>query len=117
MDNGMTSIREVGGATIVDVHKDMDFLTAKEVKDAFIRLMNSGHRCVVGNLLQVRLVDSSGLEALASAQIKARSLDVRFGIILSNSSIRRLLATTGLDEFLTIYATEQDALSDIAQGA
>lgn len=110
MEGAVTAVREVEGVVIVDILRDMDFQTAKEIKEQFIRLMGDGKKRVVANLLAVRLVDSSGLEALATAQIKARSLAVDFSIILTNSNIRRLLATTGLDGFLQIHPSEADAL-------
>ncbi len=110
MGNTNTAVREVGGVAIVDILNDMDFLTAKDIKEQFIALMNEGRKRVVGNLLAVKLVDSSGLEALATAQIKARSLQVTFSIILTNPNIRKLLATTGLDGFLDIYQSEDEAL-------
>ncbi|HEY3997859.1 MAG TPA: STAS domain-containing protein [Candidatus Xenobia bacterium] len=105
-----TALRDVGNVKIVDILRDMDFLTAKDIKDEFIRLMNQGHRSIVGNLLAVKLVDSSGLEALATAQIKARSLNIHFSIILNNPNIRKLLATTGLDGFIEIHQTEEEAV-------
>jgi anti-anti-sigma factor len=99
--------------SIVDILRDMDFLTAKDIKEQFVRLMNDGKKRVIGNLLAVRLVDSSGLEALATAQIKARSLQVHFSIILDNANIRKLLATTGLDGFLEIHTTEAEAVKQM----
>ena len=113
MDGVNTSVREVGDVVIVDILKDMDFLTAKEIKDTFMRLMNQGKKSIIGNLQSVRLVDSSGLEALASAQIKARSVGVNFSIVLTSKGIRKLLATTGLDDFLKMYESEADALKDL----
>jgi anti-sigma B factor antagonist len=95
-----TEVRE--GVGIIRVAGDLDLTNALELQDVFLALLSDGARGLVIDCKELTFIDSTGLNALVSAN---RAANLQFGTVtIRNPSpmVVRLLQVTGLDRFLII---------------
>jgi anti-sigma B factor antagonist len=103
-------------AVIINAKGDIDALTSprlmRAVADLFDRL---GDRLLVLDLTSVRFLGSSGLRTLQNSAVKAvqhhglRQLRV---VVDQTRPVIRPIEIAGLDAFLALYHTVEDALDD-----
>jgi anti-sigma B factor antagonist len=81
---------------------EIDMVTAPGLRNALLAAVNERPTTVVLDLTDVTFLDSSGLDALVTAQRTAAAMEV--GIVLSSlpAHCRTVLEITGLDRVFTI---------------
>ncbi|MHB2016287.1 MAG: STAS domain-containing protein [Candidatus Xenobia bacterium] len=100
---------EQDGVFVLKVLRDLDFGVADSVQKALTDVVNAGRRAVVCDLQGVKVIDSSGMKALACGQITARKAGAGFAVVCTEKNLCRLFDVTGLAEFIPIRATVADA--------
>jgi anti-sigma B factor antagonist len=104
--------REVGGAAVIEVHGEIDLVTAPDLLAALSDgLARAGRRPCVLDLSVVTYLGSPGLTALLDATELARSHQQPLPIVVdANRPVIRPITVTGLDQLLALYHTVEEAL-------
>ncbi len=105
------AIREINGATVLDVSGDIDLYNSPDIRKALLdALQNKSTRRVVVNLKEVRYIDSSGVASLVEGLKKARERSLRFILFGLSNAAREVLELSRLIKVFEVYATEEEAL-------
>lgn len=103
-------VEQAGAATVVAVSGDVDMATAPQLSKHVADAVAEGPDVVVVDLTDVRLLGSSGLAVLVSANAQSPP-EVPIRIVASGRSTTRVLEMTGLDQTLAVYPTRAAALA------
>ncbi len=98
------------GRVVLDVSGEIDLATAPQFETR-LGAVNTGGSVVV-DLTNVTFIDSTGLRVLISAHEKATEHGGRLAIVATEGPVTKLLAITGVDEWLNVYATRSSATED-----
>ena len=102
-------------AVILRVEGDIDALTSPRLTKAVVTAFdNLGERFLVLDLTVVRFLGSSGLRALRTSAIEAvrhRGLRQLRVVVDQNRPVIRPIEIVGLDAFLALYHSVEDALT------
>jgi anti-anti-sigma factor len=84
---------------------ELDLATVGEVRAQLDQLRAVGWRNIVMDLRNVSFIDSTGLGLLVEAQQHAEANGIDFAVIECSEAVRRVLAVTGLSDWLHTSAT------------
>jgi len=107
---------DLGSVTVVrfKTPKILDDDTIKTVFDPIYTLSGIGRNQLVLNLAVVDHIPSSGLGKLVMLNRKVQACNGRLALCELSAPVRELLEVAHLDDLLTIYSTEQQALGSFA---
>ncbi len=106
------SVRWRGPAAVVTVGGEIDLVTAPELGEFVGGVLEREPGVLVVDLRAVDFLSSSGLQVLAGAH---RKLDAGALRVVSTSSITsRPFTTTGLDEWISLFPSVDQALAGVA---
>ena len=99
---------------VVQVAGELDALTAPRLHDELVALANDGVERVVLDLRRLSFVDSFGLGVIVSARRRLNPQGNSLCLVADDdqSTLRRVLEITGLDQVLPVHATVADAVED-----
>jgi anti-sigma B factor antagonist len=99
---------------VVLVAGELDALTAPRLHDELVALAGQGVERVVLDLRRLEFVDSFGLGVIVSARRRLSQQGNALCLVAEDdqSSLRRVLEVTGLDQVLPIHATVAAAVED-----
>ena len=103
-------LRTQDDCDIVDLVGEFDFLTAQDVKDQIIDVIQSGIQKLVINLEQLKYIDSTGLGILITLWTKAREKNVAFKYAGLNGSVEKVITLSRMHLFLPICKTVEEAV-------
>ncbi|NJC71208.1 STAS domain-containing protein [Planosporangium thailandense] len=109
------SVKALGDAAIVELSGDLDLLTAARLR-AVVTQTCAGHRHVVIDLANVRLIDSTALGILVRAHQTARSKGGHLCLAAPSQFIIAVLQTMRLQPVFPIFAGSEQAMDWIAAG-
>lgn len=95
--------RRRAGYTILAVSGDLDVLTAPQLRDRLIEIVDRGDRQVLVDLRPTEFLDSSGLSALVTAVKRLRSVGGDMGLVCPPGNVRRLIEISALDQVFALY--------------
>ncbi len=98
------SQHRLGDIRVVVPKREIDFLTAPQLREELDRAISEGHSKVVVDLCDVTFMDSSGAHALLEASKRLRALDRGFSVICIRGSVSRLLELLGLGSAFAVQA-------------
>ncbi len=98
------------GLSVVSPPAEIDITNAHQLR---VALMSASSKCpiVVVDMSQTVFCDSAGLQVLARAHKRALADGGELRLVITATSVLRILALTGLDRVLPIFATMPDALA------
>jgi anti-sigma B factor antagonist len=99
------------GVGLVELTGEIDLYTAPPFKDDLVAVINEGAHDVVVDLSAVTFIDSTALGVLISGVKRLHEVDGRLFIVAASRPVVRILAITGLDRVLSIFATRDEALA------
>ena len=99
--------------TLLTCSGDLDIDTSESFKVGVIPLLTQGDQLVVVNMESVPFVDSTGISAMIACFKAAQAAGSHCRFVITTPKVLRTLATTGVDQFLTICPTTDSALSVI----
>lgn len=104
------SRESVGGCEVIRAVGEVDLSTTSELQAQFDALPESS-KVVVVDLSQVTFLDSTGLNALVSAQkrLRMRSDDHELRLVVTQPQILKVLEITGLSDVFPIFADVEAA--------
>ncbi|TJZ99566.1 STAS domain-containing protein [Actinacidiphila oryziradicis] len=105
--DGLTAHRTAGRPacrdTVVELHGEIDILTAPSVTARLDALTSAGQPHLVVDLRSVTFMDCSGLATLCRARRRALNLGGRLGLVVDDLRLLRLLRLTRLSEAFEVY--------------
>jgi anti-sigma B factor antagonist len=104
-------IRSEGNATVVALQGEIDMHHTPGVHRALSDAYEKKPSRLVVNLEDVTYMDSSGIGTLVEALRKLKVYNGRLVLCGMNERVHSVFEITRLDQFFTIVATEQEALS------
>lgn len=102
--------RSLGGLPVVSAPDEIDMANADELGEALLSALD-GSPAVVADMSQTTFCDSSGLNTLIQASKKAAARGGELRIAACTPPVRRLLAVTGMDQRLHLFASVPDAIA------
>jgi anti-sigma B factor antagonist len=112
----ITSTRQVGGVTIVDISGRIVLGEESAALRELVRdLLSKGHKKILLNLGDVNYIDSSGLGHLVSAFTSARKQDGELKLLNLTNKVHDLMQITRLYTVFEIKDDEAVAVKSFAQ--
>lgn len=103
--------RAVSNGVLLVPRGDVDLATVGTLEEA-LRHAEQAHDLVVLDLREVPFMDSSGLHALISADLRMRERGGRLVVVQGGDQVRRLLGLTGADKQLELIDDPAETLVD-----
>ena len=91
-----------GSKTIIDLVGDLDFHTARQLREKLIELNSEGVTDVILDLAELDFIDSSGLSVLVAALKRLRNQGGDLVLQSVSDQTRRVLEVSGLSRVLSI---------------
>lgn len=96
-------------ATLVVLRGDLDIVTAPELRECLVKVIDEGARVVI-DLEAVGFLDSAGLGILVGGLKRARTRGGDLELVSTSHDVLKPLEITGLDRVFTIHAGRDAAL-------
>jgi anti-sigma B factor antagonist len=96
-------VEAVGAGTVISVTGDLDVMTAPQLRDRLIEVIDAGTVDVFVDLTNCSFIDSSGLSSLVSALKRTRSLGGDIHLVCPPGNVRRLIEVVALDQVFVIH--------------
>jgi anti-sigma B factor antagonist len=101
-------LETIGSVTVVHFN---DHKIVSEVSDQLYALVEvAGHRQILLNFSRLTVLSSIAIAKLISLQKKVAGLQGRLKVCCVNPNLLELLRYVGLDRYIEIYETQEDAL-------
>jgi anti-sigma B factor antagonist len=97
----MTVVAE-GDITVIGLSGDLDFHTARELREKLLELHAAGSNNVVLDMASLEFIDSSGLSVLVAGLKRLRNSDGNLTLRAVPQQTRRVLEVSGLSRVLSI---------------
>jgi anti-sigma B factor antagonist len=105
------SVEVVEGVPVVTAPEEIDVTNAAELRAAVSEAVGAESALVIVDMSRTRFCDSAGLNALVAADRQARAEGGEVRLVIVAEAIVRVVALTGVDRVVPIYASLEDALS------
>jgi len=113
-----TSIRELGGVTIVDISGRIQLgEESAALRDLVCDLLSKGHKKILFNLGDVNYIDSSGLGHLVSAFSSVRKQGGELKLLNLSKNVHNVMQMTRLYTVFDIMDNEAVAVKSFGQSA
>jgi len=108
-------VEVVEGVPVVTAPEEIDITNAAGLKAALLEaarpeLGEPGRALVVIDMSRTRFCDSAGLNALVAADRQARAGGGEVRLVVVGEGVARVVALTGVDRVVAVYASLEDAL-------
>ncbi len=100
------------GVVLLELKGSVDAAVQDELSEALTKAITEAEKGVLISLDGVDFIDSSGIGTLMRAWGEAENQGLRFGVVIRQPRLRRLLDTLGLLETLPNFLTVGDALNE-----
>jgi anti-anti-sigma factor len=97
---------------VVAISGDADVTAAADLEGCMVEAVTAGARRVTIDLSEATLIDSRTIAALVRWDGKLSSVGGALPIACPNPNILRMLATIGLDQSLSIFASRGEAAAN-----
>jgi anti-sigma B factor antagonist len=109
--------RPVKGIATLKVQGRMTRLTEKSLDAAVAEAVSGGARGIILDFSNVTYMNTKGVGLLVRLEAWLRGQGHQLGVIALNDHYRRVFRTTGLDEGISIYETEAEAIEAMQREA
>ncbi|WP_194236204.1 STAS domain-containing protein [Streptomyces acidicola] len=109
--------RTVGGTTVVELHGEIDILTAPAVTARLDSLTARPHPDLVLDLRPVTFIDCTGVGLLCRTRNRTVARDGRLRLVTDSACFRRILHGTLLSGVFEVYGHLSEALGGRTEGA
>ena len=96
-------------ATLVVLRGDLDIVSAPELRECLVKVIDEGARIVI-DLEAVGFLDSAGLGILVGGLKRARTHGGELELVCTSKDVLKPLEITGLDRVFTIHPGREAAL-------
>ena len=103
------AVERDGATTLVACRGDLDLVTAPDLRECLVKVIDEGARIVV-DLEAVDFLDSAGLGILVGGLKRARTKGGELELVCTSQDVLKPLEITGLDRVFTIHPGRDAAL-------
>jgi anti-sigma B factor antagonist len=100
------------GMSLLEVHGEVDTLTAPQFTEAVEELLNDQAATLVLDLSGVTFLASSGLAVLIQAAHRVETRGARLRLVVATRAVRRPLEVTGTDQLFDMHSDVRSATGD-----
>jgi len=111
----VSSSRPADGIVVIQVSGEIDITNGLAFKERLFAALDEAAARVVVDLDAAGYVDTTGLSVLLELARRCRREGRELATVCGEGMMRRALANTGLDQFVTTYATLGEALGHWGQ--
>jgi anti-sigma B factor antagonist len=104
-------VEVVEGVPVVTAPEEIDITNAAGLRAAVSEAIGPGSAVVIVDMSRTRFCDSAGLNILVNADRRARAEGGEVRLVIIAESIVRVVALTGVDRVIPIYASLEEALT------
>ncbi len=113
--NVTMTVRKAGsGASVIDIQGEINATAEPVLMDAYNQATASGARTILLNFTNLHYMNSSGIGLLVTMLIRARRQNQRLTAFGLSDHYRQIFELTRLNEAITIYDDEAEALKVVA---
>jgi anti-sigma B factor antagonist len=105
------AVEVVEGVPVVTALEEIDIANAAGLQAALLEAAGPGRAVVVVDMSRTRFCDSAGLNALITADRQARANGGEVRLVVVGEAVARVVALTGVDRVIPVYASLEDALT------
>lgn len=98
---------------IFDIHGEINAFAENALMDAYTQATSAGAKNILLNFSGLEYMNSSGIGLLVTLLIRANRQKQRLVANGLTDHYQQIFELTRLNEAITIYATEEDALSEL----
>jgi anti-sigma B factor antagonist len=102
-------------AYVIALSGEVDLYTAPEFKQQLLEVIGSGGKEVIVDLSNTTFIDSTTLGVLVGGVKRLRPGGGQLTLVCSDRNITKIFEITGLNKVFPIYATRDEAVSQIGQ--
>jgi anti-anti-sigma factor len=99
------------GSTVITLDGDLSIAAAPALRERLIGMLRAGTRLMIVDLSRVQSCDSAGLAVLIGTQRRAKERGTLVRLVAPSPPVAKLLRSTGLERWLTIYPDLPGALA------
>ena len=110
----VSSERRDGSTGVITLEGEVDIYTAPRFKESMLELLDAGVQKLVVDLTGVSFIDSTALGVLIGGLRRLRDARGEMALVVTTSSVERVLTITGLDKVFAIHDTRAAALAALA---
>jgi len=99
---------------VIDIQGDVNTQTENALVDAFARASSGDVQVVALNFARLEYMNSSGIGLLVTLLIRAQRQQQRLVAFGLNDHYRQIFELTRLNEAITLYANEAEAIAAVA---
>ncbi len=104
------SVRKANGAAIIDIHGEVTGFAESVLMDAYTEVTSTGATTILLNFSDLEYMNSSGIGLLVTLLIRAQRQKQRLLAFGLSDHYRQIFEITRLNEAISIYPTEAEAL-------
>ncbi len=108
-----TSLERRDAAAIVSMEGELDIATEAQATADLNRAMDGAELLVV-DLRELGFLDSTGVRVLLAADLRAREMGMRFGLVRGDGMIARLLEVTRIDQRFPVVDDPDELIGNSA---
>jgi anti-sigma B factor antagonist len=101
----------IAGMAVVTLPDEIDVVNADRVGEDLQAAFGPGVTTVVADMTATTFCDSRGIAQLVLAGKQADACGAEFRVVVPSAAVLRVLAVLGLDSWLAIYPSLQEALA------
>jgi anti-sigma B factor antagonist len=111
----LTEVRRAGEDTgVIEIRGDVTAASEDALMDAYSRAAEGGTRAVLLDFSRLEYMNSGGIGLLVTLLVRANRAKQRLLACGLNDHYRQIFELTRLDEAITIYGDEAEALAAVA---
>jgi anti-sigma B factor antagonist len=95
-------IKQEEAATVIELVGDLDFHTARRLRETLLGLHAQGSNNVVLDMSRLEFIDSSGLSVLVAGLKRLRNSDGNLSLRAVPEQTKRVLEVSGLSRVLSV---------------
>ncbi len=104
-------IEVVSGVPVVATPEEVDISNTAGLRTALIEASAHGRGTLVVDMSGTQFCDSSGIHVLVRAHKQAKAEGGALLVVLTDTTVLRIFAITGIDRLIPSFSTLQDALA------
>ena len=101
----------IGQTAVVALPAEIDIVNADQVREDLLSVLNQGAAVLIADLSGTTFCDSAGVSALVRTFRRADASHSEMRLVVTVSSVLRVLSLTGVDRLLDIYPNVTVALA------
>jgi len=114
----MTDVRAgYGASSVIDIHGELHAFAEDSLMDAYANAVEAGSSVIILNFADTQSMDRDGVDLVVTLLSRADEQQRRLLAIGLSDSCRAIFGHTRLDQMISVYASESEALATLQAAA